>query len=112
MKMLNSVRTRLTLLYVGVLALVLLGFSAGVYALLARSLAERLDGNLRATPDLMTITLSRDLTEGLAEAEELRKTEGEIVPEQAIIQDATQGAVGSSDSRTNDRLFHERSECG
>jgi heavy metal sensor kinase len=93
MKMLNSVRTRLTLLYVGVLALVLLGFSAGVYALLARSLAERLDGNLRATLDLMTITLSRDLTEGLAEAEELRKTEGEIVPEQAIIQDATQGAV-------------------
>ena len=38
-----SIRTRLTLWYTGVLAVVLLLFSVGVYALLAHQLARRLD---------------------------------------------------------------------
>lgn len=42
-------RTKLTLWYVGVLALVLLVFSAGVYALTARKLNARLDAGLRTT---------------------------------------------------------------
>ncbi|MBC7931079.1 MAG: HAMP domain-containing protein [Rubrivivax sp.] len=66
--MLDSVRTRLTSWYVGVLALVLLAFSVGVYALLARSLGERLDGNLRASLEVMASTLVRELAEGEAEA--------------------------------------------
>ncbi|MBI1765310.1 MAG: HAMP domain-containing protein [Acidobacteria bacterium] len=47
--MVDSVRTKLTLWYVGVLALVLLAFSTGVYALAARKLNARLDAGLRTT---------------------------------------------------------------
>ncbi|MDQ3253676.1 MAG: hypothetical protein M3R15_07175, partial [Acidobacteriota bacterium] len=73
--MLDSVRIRLTLWYVGVLALVLLAFSVGVYALLARSLNERLDNGLRDSLEAMATSLTRELTEGLAEAEEMAKAE-------------------------------------
>ncbi|MGB8701704.1 MAG: HAMP domain-containing protein, partial [Thermosynechococcaceae cyanobacterium] len=81
--MLNSVRTRLTLWYVGVLALTLLLFGAGLYTLLARSLSERLDKGLRATLDLTADSLQRDLTEDLAQldaiavAKALTKAEAE-----------------------------------
>jgi len=61
--MLNSVRIRLTLWYVGVLALVLVAFSAGVYALLARSLDERLDSGLRTSLEAMASAFARDLAE-------------------------------------------------
>lgn len=43
----DSVRTRLTLWYTGVLALVLITFSVGVYTLMARKLLQRLDTNLQ-----------------------------------------------------------------
>lgn len=45
--MLDSVRIKLTLWYTGVLAVILLGFSGGVYALMARKLHNRLDDSLR-----------------------------------------------------------------
>lgn len=93
MKIFTTVRTRLTLWYVGVLALVLLGFSAALYAQLARSINERLDESLRATLTLMTETLTRDLKEGLAEAAELKKLEKIIVPENLIEQDVAQGTA-------------------
>ncbi len=73
--MFDSVRIRLTLWYVGVLALVLLAFSVGVYALLARSLNERLDNGLRDSLEAMGTSLTRELTEGLAEAEEMAEAE-------------------------------------
>ena len=66
--MLNSVRIRLTLWYVGVLALVLVAFSAGVYALLARSLDERLDSGLRTSLEAMASAFARDLAEEETEA--------------------------------------------
>ncbi len=93
MKVFTTVRTRLTLWYVSVLALVLLGFSAVLYAQLARSISERLDDNLRVTLDWMAATLTRDLTESLAEAAEVKKTEGVVIPENLIEQDAVQGVV-------------------
>ena len=93
MKIFTTVRARLTLWYVGVLALVLLSFSAVLYAQLARSINERLDESLRATLTLMTETLTRDLKEGLAEAAELKKLEKIIVPENLIEQDVAQGTA-------------------
>ena len=93
MKIFTTVRTRLTLWYVGVLALVLLAFSAVLYAQLARSINERLDESLRATLTLMTETLTRDLKEGLAEAAELKKLEKIIVPENLIELDVAQGTA-------------------
>ncbi len=73
--MVDSVRSRLTLWYLGVLAVVLLAFSAGVYALLARSLNQRLDNGLRASLESMAISLTRELTEGLAEAKDIAEAQ-------------------------------------
>jgi len=53
---------------VGVLALVLVAFSVGVYALLARSLNERLDSGLRASLEAMASAFARDLAEEETEA--------------------------------------------
>ena len=47
--MFNSVRARLTLWYVAVLASVLVVFGVSVYALLARDLYERMDDDLRSS---------------------------------------------------------------
>jgi two-component system, OmpR family, sensor kinase len=66
---LDSVRTRLTLWYVGVLALVLLAFSVGVYVLLAHSLHQRLDAGLRATAEAVTAMIERERAEGESESE-------------------------------------------
>lgn len=74
--MFDSVRTRLTLWYVCVLALVLLAFSIGIYSLLARSLNERLDSGLRATLGSMALSLRRELAD--AETEEVGTDEDEV----------------------------------
>jgi len=74
--MFASVRTRLTLWYVGVLAVVLLVFSTLVYGLLARSLNQRLDNGLRATLESIAHALERELTEDLSQVEETAKAEG------------------------------------
>jgi heavy metal sensor kinase len=73
--MLDSVRTRLTLQYAGVLALVLAAFSLIVYALLARNLSNRFDEGLRLTADSMALTLARDINE--AREEEKKESEEE-----------------------------------
>src|SRR5918912_1610261 len=57
--MLDSVRTRLTLWYVGVLALVLVSFSITVYALLARNIYARLDDDLSTTLQETGFSLGR-----------------------------------------------------
>ena len=44
--MLNSIRTRLTLWYLGVLALIIIAFAAVTYLLVARNLSQTLDNNL------------------------------------------------------------------
>ena len=62
--MLDSIRTRLTLWYVGVLALALIVFSAGVYLLLARNLHRRMDESLRTSAESITISLVRERAEG------------------------------------------------
>jgi heavy metal sensor kinase len=66
--MLDSVRVRLTLWHVGVLALVLVVFSISVYALLARSLYARLDDDLRTTLQETGISLGREVAAGEPEA--------------------------------------------
>src|SRR5262245_34411798 len=63
--MLDTVRTRLTLWYIGVLALTLIVFSIGVYAMMARKLGGRLDTGLQTA------------MEGTARLFEHEKEEGE-----------------------------------
>lgn len=61
--MLNSVRTRLTLWYIGVLALVLVAFSAGVYALIERNTHRRVDTDLQRTMEGTAGLLAFEVTE-------------------------------------------------
>src|SRR5437773_2916919 len=63
-EMFDSVRTRLTLWYIGVLALVLMLFSFGVYVLLARKLYTDVDNNLKTTVDGTTVSILREIREG------------------------------------------------
>ncbi|HLA09773.1 MAG TPA: ATP-binding protein [Pyrinomonadaceae bacterium] len=67
--MFDSVRFRLTLWYVAVLALVLIAFSSGVYALLAQSLYDRLDSTLRNEARALAAAHERQVSEGKSENE-------------------------------------------
>lgn len=62
--MFDSVRMRLTTWYVGVLALVLLAFSLGVYLLLAVNLNNRFDAGLQVTLDTVSAMVLHELSEG------------------------------------------------
>lgn len=62
--MLDSVRTRLTLWYTGVLALVLILFSVSVYGLLARQLYRRLEESLYTTIEGTARLLTQERQEG------------------------------------------------
>ncbi len=62
--MFDSVRFRLTLWYVSVLALVLVAFSFGIYTLLSRSLDQRVDESLRSVIQVAITSLTHDAEEG------------------------------------------------
>jgi len=62
--MINTVRGRLTLWYVTVLALVLAIFGAAFYVLLSRALQARVDNGLLSLVEVSTRSLSNDLDEG------------------------------------------------
>jgi two-component system OmpR family sensor kinase len=82
--MLDTVRARLTLWYVGVLALVLVAFSMGVYALLARSLYTHLNEELLATVEATGTFISREMAEGESEDRALSNALDELIaPRQA-----------------------------
>lgn len=76
--MLDSIRTRLTLWYVSVLALALIVFSAGVYLLLAGNLRRRMDESLRTSAESIAISLVRERAEGETEAEAAQSTVSEL----------------------------------
>jgi heavy metal sensor kinase len=76
--MLDSIRTRLTLWSVGVLALALVVFSVGVYLLLARNLDRRMEESLRASSESIAISLVRERAEGETEAEAAHSTVNEL----------------------------------
>lgn len=61
--MFDSVRIRLTLWYMGLLALLLVTFSAGVYAVLWRNFMERADSVLRSASEATISILDKDLSE-------------------------------------------------
>src|SRR5215813_11800233 len=62
--MFSSVRTRLTVWYIGVLALVLVSFSIAVYIMLKRSLYAQLDSDLKATAESTSASLVRATAAG------------------------------------------------
>src|SRR5215471_16778008 len=62
--MYSSVRTRLTVWYIGVLALVLVSFSVGVYVMLKRSLYAQFDYDLKNTVEGTSGSFVRVLAAG------------------------------------------------
>ncbi len=83
--MTDSVRTKLTLWYAGLLALVLITFSLGVYALMARKLQNRLDTGLRVAIEGVVRLILHEKEEGetdqYAAGSALRKS---YFPRQAV----------------------------
>ena len=67
--MFDSVRFRLTLWYLALLALVLIAFSSVIYALLAQSLYSRLDSTLRSEVRALAAAYERHISEGKTESE-------------------------------------------
>ncbi|HYP28133.1 MAG TPA: ATP-binding protein [Blastocatellia bacterium] len=83
--MLDSVRIRLTLWYVSVLAFVLIAFSVGVYSLLSSALHDRVDESLRALMQITIKSLTNDEEEGQTPEGAAQSTAAELFnPEQAL----------------------------
>src|SRR5205085_7736788 len=61
--MFDSVRVRITMWFVGILALLLVTFSAGVYYILYRNFLERADGVLHSVSTAITSILQKELSE-------------------------------------------------
>jgi heavy metal sensor kinase len=82
--MFDSVRVRLTLWYLGVLTLVLVAFSTGVYALLAQTLYDRMDSSLRNEARALASAFERQLADGKEENEAALNAQNErLFPRQA-----------------------------
>lgn len=88
--MLESLRTRLTLWYVGILAVVLVAFSTGVYTLVERTLHAHQDGRLRSVLKVSTETLSQSGQSQSSVAERLQKLE---FPNQVVVVFDSEGKV-------------------
>ena len=73
----ESVRGRLTLFYVSVLAAALIIVGVLIYVLLARSLYVRVDANLQAGVRIAMTSRANDLTEGQDYQDAARSTAAE-----------------------------------
>ena len=83
--MIQSLRARLTVWYVSVLALILASVSVMIHVLLARELHDRIDENLRAVTGIAITSLSNDLAEGQSVADAAKSTAAELNSEQAML---------------------------
>jgi len=81
----ESVRSRLTLFYVSVLAAALIVVGGLIYVLLARSLYGRIDDNLHAVVQITTTSLANDLAEGQDFADAARSTAAELSSSQQML---------------------------
>lgn len=81
----DSVRGRLTLFWVVVLAAALMAVSVLIYVLLARALYTRIDDNLRAVVQIATTSLANDLAEGQDYADAARSTAAELSSRQQML---------------------------
>src|SRR5918999_4606994 len=84
-RVLDSVRVRLTLWYVSMLALVLIAFSAVVYTLLSRTLFDRVDENLRSVIGVATVSIRHDTEEGQSSEGAAQSTLAELYDSQQTL---------------------------
>lgn len=85
MRPFESVRARLTLWYVTVLAAILVVSIAVIYVLLARALYTRIDDTLHAVMQIAHTSLTNDLNEGQDAADAARSTAGELASRQTLL---------------------------
>lgn len=84
--MINTVRGRLTLWYVSVLALILVAFGVAVYVMLSRALYRRVDEALRSTLEISITSLTHDAQEGQSIQSAAQSTAAELShPQQAMM---------------------------
>lgn len=81
----ETVRGRLTLFYVSVLAAALVVVGGVVYALLARALYSRIDDNLHAVVRMTRTSLTNDLAEGQGFEDAARSTAAELSSRQQML---------------------------
>jgi heavy metal sensor kinase len=85
MTIFESVRSRLTLWYVSLLAATLVVSIALIYVLLARALYVRVDDTLHAVVQIAHTSLANDLNEGQDAADAARSTASELASRQMLI---------------------------
>jgi heavy metal sensor kinase len=85
MTIFESVRARLTLWHVSLLAATLIISIALIYVLLARALYVRIDDSLRAVVQIAQTSLANDLNEGQDKADAARSTAEELASRQTLI---------------------------
>jgi two-component system, OmpR family, sensor kinase len=85
MTIFESVRARLTLWYVSVLAAILIAAIALIYFLLARMLYTRIDDTLHAVVQIARTSLTNDLNEGQDAADAARSTAEELASRQTLL---------------------------
>lgn len=83
--MIETVRARLTLWYVTVLAAALLVVGGLIYVLLARALYSRTDENLQAVMQVAMTSLANDLAEGQDTADAARSTAAELASRRQMV---------------------------
>jgi hypothetical protein len=76
--MIDTVRGRLTVFYVTVLAAALLVVGGLIYVLLARALYARIDDNLHAVLEIAATSLGNDLAEGQDVQDAAQSTAAEL----------------------------------
>jgi heavy metal sensor kinase len=83
--MLETVRARLTLWYVSLLAAILLVVIVLIYVLLARALYVRIDDSLRVITQTVATSLANDLAEGQGADDAARSTAEELASRQHLV---------------------------
>ena len=83
--MLDTVRARLTLWYVSLLAAILVVVLVMVYVLLARALYVRIDDSLQAVVQIAATSLTNDLAEGQTVDDAARSTAAELASRQQLV---------------------------
>lgn len=84
--MFETVRARLTLWYVSLLAAILVGVIALIYILLARALYVRVDDSLAAFIQIASTSLANDIAEGQTPADAAGSTARELASRQQLVQ--------------------------
>src|SRR5687767_3168378 len=101
--MIETVRARLTLWYVSVLAVALFAVGGLIYVLLARALYLRIDENLEVVVQIAMTSLANDLAEGQDTHDAVRSTAAELTSRRQMlcIYDAN-GRLLASEGRDDD----------